>query len=746
MGKGKLAATTLALAIAALFALVATASANHSGHVLVTTGPAGGNGAFDAYWTGTTPDGSRAYFETLESLVAADTDTSYDVYERVGNTTTLISTGPAGGNGAADAYFGGVSADASKVFFLTTESLVSGVNGDTDNQQDVYQRSAGTTTLISTGPAGGNGNFDAYYDGISADGSHVFFDTDEGLVSGDSDGTADVYDRSGGSTIRVSTGPADGNLGSYATFLGASTDGSRVFFDTDEPMVNTDSDIEVDVYERSGGTTTQVSTGPSGGNGAFGANFAGISKDGTHVFFDTFEKLVGTDTDAQDDIYERFGGTTTQVSTGPIGGNGAFNAIAPVSAEREVSDDGSHFFFETREALASGDTDTQRDVYDGSGGSATRVSTGPSGGNGALPATFDGASQDATIAFFDTQEVLASPDTDGSADIYQRTGTTTTLVSTASAGGNGAFASWYAGSSVDGARVFFETVESLESADTDTQTDIYERFSSATTRISLGPTGGNGAATAFYLGGSTDGRKAFYDTTESLAMTDTDSSLDAYVAVVDALYPRPGGGSPLRVPLMPAFQQCTAPNSSHIAPLDKPSCTPSAQESTILTTATTGVQAAFARFDVQPGDTSTQQIDEADVAIRANISDVRKKSDGTDYTGQLILSSLLRITDRANGYDGVESGTVQDTSLGIPITCASTPDPAMGSNCNIVTTTDTLVPGFAKEGKRAVISTFTIKALDAGADGSVTPPSGSCPPTCGSGDEKTYLTQGVFTP
>ena len=274
MGKGKLAATTLALAIAALLALVATASANHSGHVLVTTGPAGGNGAFDAYWTGTTPDGSRAYFETLESLVAADTDTSYDVYERVGNTTTLISTGPAGGNGAADAYFEGVSADGSKVFFTTTESLVSGVNGDTDNQQDVYQRSAGTTTLISTGPAGGNGNFDAYYDGISADGSHVFFDTDEGLVSGDSDGTADVYDRSGGSTIRVSTGPADGNIGSYATFLGASTDGSRVFFDTDEPMVNTDSDIEVDVYERSGGTTTQVSTGPSGGNGAFGANFA----------------------------------------------------------------------------------------------------------------------------------------------------------------------------------------------------------------------------------------------------------------------------------------------------------------------------------------------------------------------------------------------------------------------------------------------------------------------------------------
>ena len=43
---------------------------------------------------------------------------------------------------------------------------------------------------------------------------------------------------------------------------------------------------------------------------------------GTHVFFTTREALVGSDTDSSLDVYERAGGTTTLVSTGPSGGNG----------------------------------------------------------------------------------------------------------------------------------------------------------------------------------------------------------------------------------------------------------------------------------------------------------------------------------------------------------------------------------------------------------------------------------------
>ena len=49
-----------------------------------------------------------------------------------------------------------------------------------------------------------------------------------------------------------------------------------------------------------------------------------------------------------------------------------------------------------------------------------------------------------------------------------------------------------------------------------------------------------------------------------------------------------------------------------------------------------------------------------------------------------------------------------------------------------------------------MISTFSMQMLDVGPDGVIAPSSDpfglGCPPTCGSGDEKVFLRQGVFTP
>ena len=51
-----------------------------------------GNGPGDsASLAGITPDGLHVYFTTGESLSADDTDNRVDVYERFGNTTTLVS-------------------------------------------------------------------------------------------------------------------------------------------------------------------------------------------------------------------------------------------------------------------------------------------------------------------------------------------------------------------------------------------------------------------------------------------------------------------------------------------------------------------------------------------------------------------------------------------------------------------------------------------------------------------------------
>jgi TolB protein len=223
-------------------------------------------------------------------------------------------------------------------------------------------------------------------------------------------------------------------------------------------------------------------------------------------------------------------------------------------------------------------------------------------------------------------------------------------------------------------------------------------------------------------------------------------------------YPRPGGGTPYRVPLVPAYRVCGSAsnpqNSNHVAPLALDSCSPPIIASETLTTGTTGNMAASARLDVVVGNPSTPA-DEADVGIQAQASDVRCgalqqvfpgcTAAGADYTGKLILTTVIRLTDGANGFGGV-SGTVENAQLSFPMACTTTPASSNGSTCAVSTTSDTVIPGFAKEGKRMILSTLSLRVRDSGADGDIGDSSPGCPPTCGTGDERTFLDQGIFLP
>jgi glucose/arabinose dehydrogenase len=214
-----------------------------------------------------------------------------------------------------------------------------------------------------------------------------------------------------------------------------------------------------------------------------------------------------------------------------------------------------------------------------------------------------------------------------------------------------------------------------------------------------------------------------------------------------APYPRPGGGTPLRVPLVPHYLECTPASAqgSHVLPLDARSCSPPQPSSSLLSTSTTGRQTGSARFEVRAGLPSTPA-DEADVVVSASATDVTAQGGG-DYAGSAILRAVLRMTDGANDPGGSITATVADAELSIPVSCAATSDPDTGGACSLTTTTDTILPDdFAKEGKRAVISVLSLALLDAGADGSIAPAAGACPPTCGSGDERIYLDQGLFAP
>jgi hypothetical protein len=447
-------------------------------------GSVGGNGdPADVFFRATSDDGAHVFFETDEKLEPGDGDSQVDIYDRFGGSTTYISDGAgATGDGPYDAFLDAISSDGTKVFFTTSESLVA---ADTDNCfgsgcDDVYQRSGGVTTLVS---AGGNGAFNAVFVGGSSDGSKVFFETDEAIPgTGDADTRTDVYERSGGTTTLVSTNTAGNANANYdATFEGTSVGGTMVFFTTGEPLAAGDTDdcdptVAVlgctDVYLRTGGTTTLVSTNTAGNaNGAFNAAFDGNSQAGGRVFYSTNEVQAGTDGDTQSDIYQRSSGTTTQISTGSTGGNGAFGATFD-----GISADGTRVFFDTLEKLENPpDTDSSRDVYQRSGTTTTLVSIGTTGGNGATPAFYESNSADGQRVFLSTSEKLENPpDTDSQTDLYERAGGMY-LISIGPSGGNGATGAFFDGVSPDGSHVFFSTTEILKNPpDTDSQFDIYD--------------------------------------------------------------------------------------------------------------------------------------------------------------------------------------------------------------------------------------------------------------------------------
>jgi Tol biopolymer transport system component len=458
---------------------------------LVSAPGAGAAGpSSDAFAVGLSADGSKAYFNTGERMVAADTDSSLDVYERSGGTTSLVSSPGAGASGAsALATFKRSSADGSTAVFETAESLVA---ADTDTLTDLYQRSGGTTTLVSALGAGSSGPPQIpTFAGISADGSRVFFITTENLVGADTDGLLDVYERSGVTTTLISA-PGAGASGAAAgsSLAGSSPDGARVYFTTTEKLVGSDADSSRDAYLRSGGVTTLISEPGAGASGPEeNVNFGGESSDGGIVFFETNENLVAADTDGEFDIYGRSGGVTTLASPDGAGASGPASGVNYLAN----SPDGSTLLFDTEANLVTADIDALTDVYQNNGGVTTLRSGEGLGASGPFDnADFAGASTDASIVFLQTAQNMLAADIDNLHDVYQASGGGIALSSAPGPGASGpASASSHRANSADGSRMVFVTSESLTGADVDgggaAGIDLYDRDGGVTTLLTAEP-------------------------------------------------------------------------------------------------------------------------------------------------------------------------------------------------------------------------------------------------------------------
>ena len=492
-----------------------------------------------------------------------------------------------------------------------------------------------------------------------------------------------------------------------------------MFIETQDQLTTGDTDSEADVYERSGGTTTTLlSTGPAGGNGALGSSFKGSSADGSRVFFETDERLTSGDTDSNTDVYQRSGGTTTLLSTGPSGGNGAIDAFLA-----DVSKDGTHAWIETRESLVAGDTDSYQDVYDRTGTTTTLVSTGPSGGSGAFDASFQGASDDGSRIWIGTFEHLAPTDTDAAFDVYERAAGTTTEVTLGPTGGNGTDDAYFSGALGDGSRVYFQTIERLVAADTDAYVDVYQRYGGVTTLVSTQPSG-TPTSYASFIEANDNGSRVFFETGDQLVPEDTDTQTDVYASLGTGIYARPKGATPLSLPLVIAYRDCTSANTFHGAPLSHPSCNPPIPSSDWLRVGTPDANGLGVKslgkvaLRTVTGNSSTAA-DEADLKLQLSVTDVRRKSDLADYSGELQVKLAIRITDRLNGTAPVDPGTVQDIPFNYTGTCATTADTSIGSDCATSTTADAVLPGAIVEGKRTIWQVGTVEVWDGGSDGDV---------------------------
>jgi hypothetical protein len=120
---------------------------------------------------------------------------------------------------------------------------------------------------------------------------------------------------------------------------------------------------------------------------------------------------------------------------------------------------------------------------------------------------------------------------------------------------------------------------------------------------------------------------------------------------------------------------------------------------------------------------------------------VRKKSDLTDYAGELQEVASLRVTDRFNSADlatqpANDAATGNDTPFPVTVPCTTTPaSAAVGSTCSLTTTANSIAPNFVIESMRTVWQLAPVQVFDGGSDG-IASTSGNT----------LFMDQGVFVP
>lgn len=367
-------------------------------------------------------DGSRVIFSTKEHLLPGDAGRTegHSIYEWDGSSLELVDVDNGGTLLSTCGTFlsqaNGMSYAADLVFF-TVPAACAGV-------QKVYLRDLESQTTVEISASqctrlDCNAASDVSFAGALPDGSVAFLTSSQQLTDDDHDAGRDLYRYDiGAEELRLLSGGTETSGEVSSALAYPSDDGSRAYFrGTGEVLPGETTTGEKLFWGDSGGVHHVVD-----------AEFVfqpqiNLSADGTRALFVTQSPLLPGDTDAQSDayLYDSDQESVTQVSTGPSGGNGTYGVIISSPIERAefekgnrrpfyaIDAAGERMFFSTEERLLPEDINNKGDIYERWNGELGLVSPGSE----EFDAAFGGASRDGSTVIFASNYKLSPRDEDG---------------------------------------------------------------------------------------------------------------------------------------------------------------------------------------------------------------------------------------------------------------------------------------------------------------------------------------------
>ena len=498
-------------------------------------------------------------------------ETSYDIGPPGGPYTTL----PGGGEGEAETVPVGASADLSHIVLESKDrELAPGDMGQEEGNTALYELVGGHLQLVNVatngslispcgatlGEAGRENGYDVTNSAVSRDGSKVIFTSPN----------PEVFQSYGGSTP---SGP-----GCWKGWNGNLTQEENEKTQENAPQL----------YMRIGGAKTVEISTPNANVHPTGpaqpAVFVGASADGSKVFFVSRAELTADDTGHANELYEYNteapeGERLVRVSSGESG-----SAEGKVDFVGAVSSDGSAVYFNASSKLAEGapaegglywyDTITRKTTYIASGafypfykgvaqffasgwyGSYLGGGTISSGGAGENPVPEQVAlMRNALWSTTANGEYLLFPmPFEGHEELFRYSAVDSSLVcvscangvlaephlneqGSSGAGGAANFGVGFEAASApptrpiseDGSYVFFQTYTALVPNTTGQNQHVYEWHDG---KVSLISSPGD-PSNAYFLGTSADGKDVFIGTHAQLGPQDTDLSGDIFDARID---------------------------------------------------------------------------------------------------------------------------------------------------------------------------------------------------------------------